>query len=96
MSWVVTLTLASHPEQEFLLEDDSNLDYSVGPRCPELGNFFIWQSSPISLKQVLYWQRSLVWGQTYLLGTSCSLIQALALDNVQKQPLCCLRSRQRS
>lgn len=25
MSWVVTLTLASHPEQEFLLEDDSRL-----------------------------------------------------------------------
>lgn len=95
MSWVVTLTLASHPEQEFLLEDDSNLDYSVGPRCPELGNFFIWQSSPISLKQALQQgQCSLVWGQAYLLGTSCSLI--LALDNVQKQPLCCLRSRQKS
>lgn len=40
-------------EQKFLLEDDSNLDYSVGPRCPELGNISIWQSSPISLKQVL-------------------------------------------
>lgn len=53
MSWVVTLTLASHSEPKFLLEEDSNLDYSVGPRCPELGNFSIWQSSPISLKQVL-------------------------------------------